>query len=139
MQFWGFFCKTCIPCKTYYVTYDTLHLLKSNVSSISKMVTNASTCQKRSLSTEEVIECIYANNDSKSEKFSWDYLNLFRMGLLRSAYGWVGEAKRPPSLKSFTHILQWWNLVQLYLTYKISKKYINHVTQALRSADISFF
>ena len=30
--------------------------------------------------------------------------------------GGRGEAKRPPSLKSFTHIQQWWNLAQLYLT-----------------------
>ena len=54
------------------------------------MATNASTCQKRSLSTEEVIECIYADNDSKSEIFSSDYLTLFRMGLLGSAHGWEG-------------------------------------------------
>ena len=27
-----------------------------------------------------------------------------------------GGVKRPPSLKSITHILQWWNLAQLYPT-----------------------
>ena len=31
------------------------------------MVTNASTCQKRYLSTEEVIEWIFVNNESKYE------------------------------------------------------------------------
>ena len=41
-------------------------------------------------------------------------LNLFKMGFFRAADG-VG-AKRPPSLNSVIHILQWWNLVQLYLT-----------------------
>ena len=41
-------------------------------------------------------------------------LTLFRMGFLGAAHGWGGRAKRPPSLKSVTHI-QWWNLAQLYL------------------------
>ena len=51
----------------------------------------------------------------------------------------MGGAKRPPSLISVTHILQLWNLAQLYLTYRRSKKYINHVTQPMSSADISIF
>ena len=42
-------------------------------------------------------------------------------------------------LKSVTHILQWWNLAQLYLTSRRSKKYKNHVTHTLTSADISIF
>ena len=44
-----------------------------------------------------------------------DYvLTLFRMGFFEAAHGW--EAKRTPSLKYVTHILQWWNLVQIYLS-----------------------
>ena len=59
----------------------------------------------------------------------WDYrklhfilnisLTLFRMGFLRAAHGYGGRGgvvKRTPSLKSVTHILQLWNLEQLYLT-----------------------
>ena len=42
-------------------------------------------------------------------------LALFRMGIFGAAQGWGGQ-KGPPSLKSITHILQWWNLAQLYLT-----------------------
>ena len=38
-----------------------------------------------------------------------------------------------------SHILQWWNLAQLYLSQRGSKKYINHVTHHLSSADISIF
>ena len=45
----------------------------------------------------------------------------------------------PPCLKSATHILQWWNLAQLYLTLWRSKKCINHVTHPLSSAGISIF
>ena len=52
---------------------------------------------------------------------------------------WMG-GKKAPSLKSITHILQWWNLMaQLYLTKMKFKKYINHVTHHLSSADISPF
>ena len=51
------------------------------------------------------------------EKFKWsnEILTLFRTGLFGAAEG-LGVAKRPPSLKSVTDILQWWNLAQLYLT-----------------------
>ena len=45
----------------------------------------------------------------------------------------------PPSLKPVTHILQWWNLAQLYLTQRRSKNYMNHVIHLLSSADISVF
>ena len=41
------------------------------------------------------------------------------------------------SLKSLTHILQWWNLAQLYLTQRRCKKYMNHVTYPLSSTDIN--
>ena len=44
-------------------------------------------------------------------------LTLFRMGIFGASHGsGGGGAKRPPSLKSVTHILQWWILAQLYLT-----------------------
>ena len=71
-------------------------------------------------------------------------LTLFRMGLLglltdrRRAVG-RGVQKGSPYLKSVTHILQWWNLAQLYRTQRKSKKYMNHVTHYLSSADISIF
>ena len=66
--------------------------------------------------------------------------NPFQDGLFGAAHGWGGgTAKRPPSLKSVTPIVQWWNLAQLYLTQGRSKKYMNHVTYPLSSADISSF
>ena len=69
-------------------------------------------------------------------------LTLFRMGIFGASYGWGGQ-KGPPSLKSVTNILQWWNLEQLYLTSQLYlrriKKYMNHVTHLLSSADISIF
>ena len=37
-------------------------------------------------------------------------LTLFRMGFFEAAHGWGGGQKGPLSLKSVTHILQWWNL-----------------------------
>ena len=47
-------------------------------------------------------------------------LALFRIDFFGAAHGGGGRgwAKRPtpPSLKSITYILQWWNLAQLYLT-----------------------
>ena len=67
-------------------------------------------------------------------------LTLFRMGFFGAAQEWErGGGKYPSSLKSVTHILQWWKLAQLYLTQRRSKKYINHVTHPLSSADISIF
>ena len=50
-----------------------------------------------------------------------------------------GVAKRPLSLKSVTHILEWWNLAQLHLTYRGPKKHKDRVTHHLSSADISIF
>ena len=50
-----------------------------------------------------------------------------------------GVQKRPLSLKSVSHILQWWNMVQLYITYIISKSCMSHVTHVLSYADLSFF
>ena len=40
---------------------------------------------------------------------------------------------------SVTRILQWWNFTQFNLTLRRSKKYINHVTHTISSADISIF
>ena len=64
-------------------------------------------------------------------------LPLFRMGFFGANHGCGG--KRPPPLKPVTHILQWWNLAQLYLTQRRSKKCMNHMTHSLGSADISIF
>ena len=44
-----------------------------------------------------------------------------------------------PSLKSVTHILQLWNLEQLYFTKKWYKTYMNHLRYPLSSAGISIF
>ena len=51
------------------------------------------------------------------------------------------EPKRSLSLKHVLHILQCWQLAQLYPTQRRSKKYINHLTQTwqLSSADINIF
>ena len=60
-------------------------------------------------------------------------------GLFRVYSQMGGRILALPSLKYVTHILQWWNLAQLYLTQRRSKKYVNHVTHPLSSADISIF
>ena len=44
------------------------------------------------------------------------------MGIFRAAHV-LGGAKRPPSLKSVTHILQWWNLPVIPYLKKIQKIY----------------
>ena len=42
-------------------------------------------------------------------------VTLFRMGIFGAAHGWGGRGQKgPPFLESVTHILQWWNLAQLY-------------------------
>ena len=48
-------------------------------------------------------------------------------------------AKRPPSRKSVTQILQRLNLAQLYLTYRSSKKYINRGIYNVSFAYIGIF
>ena len=69
-----------------------------------------------------------------------DDFNPVQDGLLRGCSLMEGgRAKRPPSLKPVTHILQWWNFAQLYLTQRRFKNYVNHVTYHLSSADISIF
>ena len=52
-----------------------------------------------------------------TQKLFSDYLNrcqvdldgLFRMGFFEAPHEWGGRAKRSPSLKSVTDILQWWS------------------------------
>ena len=62
------------------------------------------------------------------KNFSSDTLNPIQDGLCRGCSRMRGGGKKCPSLKSVTHILQWWNLAQLYLSQRKSKKYMNHVT-----------
>ena len=66
-------------------------------------------------------------------------INPIQDGLFRGCWQMGEGQKDPPSLKPVKHILQWWNLAQLYLIQKISKKYMNHVTHPLSSAGISIF
>ena len=79
-------------------------------------------------------------------KGSSDFILVIRLlfnpiqdGLFRGCSRMGGSQKGPTSLKSVTHIPQWWNLAQLYLTQRRSKNYMNHVTHHLSSADISIF
>ena len=66
------------------------------------------------------------------------FFNPIQNGLFQSCLQTGGGGKRPPPpyLKSFAHILQWSNLSQLYLTWKRSKKCMNHVTHPLSSVYI---
>ena len=41
--------------------------------------------------------------------------------------------------KTVRHILQWWNLAHLYITYRRSEKHMNHVKNPFNSADIRIF
>ena len=63
----------------------------------------------------------------------WTFLGLFTDG------GGKKPILSPPFLKSVTHILQRWNLAQLYLTYRRPKKCMNLLTHTLNFADISIF
>ena len=58
-------------------------------------------------------------------------LTLFGMGIFGAAHGWGG--KKAPLLKICHTYSTMMNLAHLYLT----KKYINHVTHPLSSADIN--
>ena len=66
-------------------------------------------------------------------------INPIQDGLFRGCLRMMGGLFGPPTSKSVTHILQWWNLAELYLTQGRPKKYTNHVTHPLSSADISIF
>ena len=63
-------------------------------------------------------------------KVDFAYVNPIQDGPFR------GCSRSP---KSVTHTPQWWNFAWLYHTWRRSKKYINHVTHPLDSADISNF
>ena len=54
------------------------------------------------------------------------------------AHGLAGT-KKAPFLKYVLQILQWWDLTQLYLTQRRSKKYINHLTHLLSSPEVNIF
>ena len=62
----------------------------------------------------------FAFDLSKQNKtdFSFISLILFRIGFFGAAHGSGGGGAKipPPFLKSVAHILQLWNLAQLYLT-----------------------
>ena len=59
------------------------------------------------------------------------------MDLFGAVHGWGGQ-KRPPSLKSVTHILKMMKLGSYTLPKEDPKKYMNHVTHPLSfSADTS--
>ena len=72
---------------------------------------------------------------------SYVLLTLFRMSFFGAAHGWGGGGgrKKTPPQKSVKHILQCSNLAQLYLTQRRFKKYMNHATHPLSSADIHIF
>ena len=53
---------------------------------------------------------------SSVEKDSLELLALLRIGSFGTAQGWRGVGGGPICLKSIGHILQWWNLAQLYLS-----------------------
>ena len=66
------------------------------------------------------------------------HLTLFRMGFFGAAHGWGKgkKAARPENLSHISYIDETW---QLYLNQRRSKKYMNHVTQPVSSADITIF
>ena len=66
---------------------------------------------------------VYSPQFYRKQSFHWTFLSPIQDGLFRCCSR-TGEAKRPPSLKSVTRILQWWNLVHLYLTWRRSNIYI---------------
>ena len=72
--------------------------------------------------------------------FSTNILTLFRMGFFGAAHGLGGS---PPSLKSYTCMCHTYpTMMKLYTVrpyQKKSKKYINHMTHPLSSADITIF
>ena len=90
------------------------------------------------------LQCVFIKNNRwfllRHACFGEFTLILFRMGFFGAAHGCGGAGpKSPHSLKSVTHIPQWWHWAQLYLTQRRSIKYMNHVTHPLSSGDISIF
>ena len=67
-----------------------------------------------------------------------EHCNLIRDVTFAGCWRLGRGIKRPPSLKCFIHIRQWWNLAVIpYL--KKTQKYMNNVTYILSSANISIF
>ena len=66
-------------------------------------------------------------------------VNPIQDGLFRNCSRMGGVFLPTPSLKSVAHILQWWNLAQLYLTKERPKKCINHVKQPWVLLASTFF
>ena len=74
------------------------------------------------------------------EQLWCNYGLIFNINPVQDGLFWgcsrMGVTKKDtPCLKSVTHILQWWNLVQLYLTRKRSKKCMNHLTHPMSPAS----
>ena len=67
------------------------------------------------------------------------FFNPIQDELFRGCSRMAGGQKGPPSLRSVTHIRQWWKLAQLYLTRRRSKKYMNHVTHPWVLLTSAFF
>ena len=64
-------------------------------------------------------------------------LTLFMMGIFGAAHGWGGQKCPFPKIcHTYPTMMK---LGTVTLTQRRSKKYINHVTQPLSSADISIF
>ena len=71
--------------------------------------------------------------------FKFECFNSIQGGLFWGCSRMGQGQKGAHSLKFVKHILQWWNVAQLYLTWRKSKNYMKHVTQPVNSADISIF
>ena len=70
--------------------------------------------------------------------------NSFFINCIQDGLFWgcsqMEEQKDPPlSIKSVTHILQWWNFAHSCLIYRKPKKYMSHTTHPLSPAAISIF
>ena len=95
---------------------------------------------KSVLAEQNCVSFLKLQSGQSASVFEMKTLTLFTMGFFGAAHGRGGGGQKGhPYLKSVIDILQWWNLAQLYLSLKRSKKHINHVRQPLRSTDISNF
>ena len=84
--------------------------------------------------TSEVIEWLYQKQSNIRKIINSSMVNLFRIDLFAPP-----PPRSPLSLNSVAQILQSWNLEKLYHTQRRSKKYMNHLTEHLSSAEISIF
>ena len=94
---------------------------------------------KNVLTEQNCVSFLKPQSGKSATALGMKTLTLFRIGFFGAAHGRGVAESSPPYLKSVINILQWWNLAQLYLPLKKSKKHINHVTHPLRSTDISNF